>query len=75
LSLADIATKASPTAVGVYIGYEAAGGHTPLLLLTVPAGMIICGAAGGLARGLEEGIREKIKKMLSAKRSRPPKKP
>jgi hypothetical protein len=58
--------KASPYALGAYIGY-AAGGGTPLILITVPAGIIVCGAAAGVGKALEEGLREKIKLLLAKK--------
>jgi hypothetical protein len=66
LSLQEIA-KTSGTALGAYIGYMSAAGDVPLLLITVPAGMVIVGAASGLAHGLEEGIRRRITKLLADK--------
>ncbi len=49
--------------IGAYVGIVTAG-STPLLFITVPLGMIICGAAAGVARALEEGLKNKILKLL-----------
>lgn len=66
-SLFDIVTKASAPGIGAYIGFVVSG-NSPLLLITVPAGMVICGAASGVAKGLEEGLRSKVKSLISKKR-------
>jgi hypothetical protein len=34
------------------------------LLITVPAGMIICGAAKGIADALEDGLRDRLMRFL-----------
>lgn len=59
VSLAQL-TKASGVATGAYIGFVIAG-ETPLLLITVPAGMMICGAAAGIG----EGLRRRFEALLS----------
>jgi hypothetical protein len=63
-SLFDIVTKATGTGIGAYIGFVVAG-NSPLLLVSVPAGMVICGAASGLAKGLEEGLRARVRALIS----------
>ena len=68
-SLGNIAT--SGVAVGAFVGYVLAG-HTPLLFLAVPAGMVLCGAAAGVGKALEEGLRERLLTILSS--SKHPKK-
>jgi hypothetical protein len=62
-SLAGILTKAGGGAVGLIVGVASSGG-TPLLLLTVPAGMILCGAAAGIASALEQGLRRALLRKL-----------
>lgn len=65
-SIGNILTSGS--AIGAYIGFVIAGQTpTPLLLITVPAGMIICGAASGIAKALEKGLKEKIITLLKKK--------
>jgi hypothetical protein len=56
-SFANIATTASPWVVGAVVGFIAAGPTAPLLLVTVPAGIILCQAAKAAAEGLEYQIR------------------
>jgi hypothetical protein len=63
-SLASTLIKGGGTGVGAFIGWVLAG-PTPLLLITVPAGMILCGAASGVAAGLQQGLRERISLWLT----------
>lgn len=58
-SLAELAVKATGVSLGAYAGFVASGG-TPLVLITVPAGMVLAGAAAGIGKALEEGLRRKI---------------
>ena len=67
-SLASLVTKASAVGIGAYAGFVIAGG-TPLLLITVPTGMIIFGAASGVAKALEEGLRDRVLALLRGRRA------
>ena len=58
-SLAKLATTASGVGIGAFVGFVAFG-SSPLLLITVPAGMIICGAAYAVGQALQEGFKERI---------------
>lgn len=62
-SLAGLVTKATGVAMGAYAGFVLSAG-TPLIFVTVPAGMIIFGAAAGVAKALEEGLRERLLNLL-----------
>jgi hypothetical protein len=66
-ALAKLLTRASGAGIGAGIGIMVAGGPTPLLLITVPAGMIICGSAKGIADGLEEGLRYRVRHLMGLK--------
>lgn len=48
--------------VGGAVGYYATG--DPLILVAVPAGIIICGAAAGVADALRIGLRARILEMM-----------
>jgi len=50
----------SGAAIGAYVGWAAGQATPPLLLITVPAGLIICAAAMALAQALEQGLGPKI---------------
>lgn len=67
-SLASIAATASPLGIGAAVGF-AVFGSSPLLLVGVPAGIIICGAAAGVSRALEEGLRERLLGLLTRRTS------
>lgn len=62
-SLANLVNSATGVGLGAYIGFII-GGNTTLLLLTVPAGMVICGSAAGLSRALEKGLEKRLLKLL-----------
>jgi hypothetical protein len=55
-SLSDLATAGGGIggALGAYLTGD------PLLLVTIPAGIIVCGAARGVSQALEIGLRSKI---------------
>lgn len=55
-ALSDLATAGG--GVGVAVGAYASG-H-PILLLAIPAGIVVCGAAAGIADALRIGLRSRI---------------
>ncbi len=63
-SLATIAT--SPVAAGTFIGIAVAG-LTPLLYISVPAGIVVCYVADGIGKGLRQGLKNRLYKMLRKK--------
>ena len=65
LQLASLAGLAADVAGGAYIA-QAAGVSGPMLLFAVPVGIILVGAARGIAQGLQEGLHEKILKLMGA---------
>src|SRR5262245_51923621 len=67
-ALATLVTKATGAGLGAFAGFVAFGA-SPLLLVTVPAGMIICGAAKGVADALESGLRERLMELLRGKKA------
>lgn len=62
-SLASIVTG-SGVAAGAAVGFVVGAGVPPLLLITVPAGMIICGAAAGIAAALDQGLKARLLRRL-----------
>ena len=62
-SLATVLTTGSGVAAGAWAGVVASGG-TALILVTVPAGMIVGGAAAGIGSALESGLRERVSAWL-----------
>lgn len=66
-ALASVITGATGVGLGAFAGFVIGSGGSALILITVPAGMIIFGAAAGIARALEEGLRDRLKKMIKGK--------
>ncbi len=66
-SLATVLATGSGVAIGAWAGVVASGG-TPLILITVPVGMVIGGAAAGVGRALEEGLRERVLTWIRGRR-------
>jgi hypothetical protein len=70
LSLASLISHGTNISIGSYLGYTAAGGNIPLMFLTVPAGVIVMGAAIGVSDGLRRGLQTTIEKYFTqAKRN------
>jgi hypothetical protein len=65
-SIGSIITRTSGVGLGAYAGFVVAG-NSPLLLIAVPAGMVIFGAASGVANALEQGLRERVLKLVRGK--------
>lgn len=62
-SLMSICASHSGMGMGAAAGLVAGWG-TPLILITVPLGMILGGAAQGLAEGLRAGLRERTGRLM-----------
>jgi hypothetical protein len=60
IDFATLAKNASAVTMGAFIGYQVGANNPPLLFLTVPAGMIICGASWAVSQALERGLKELI---------------
>jgi hypothetical protein len=65
VSLSALA-KASGVAIGSYVGIVMGNG-TPYLLLTVPAGIIVCSIAAGAGRALEKIVEKKVAEMMEGR--------
>jgi hypothetical protein len=72
-SLAGLLTKAGAvgsTGFGALLGSFA--GHGALLLVTVPAGIILVGAATGVAMAMRDGLYQRILALLDPESQEPP---
>jgi hypothetical protein len=65
-SIVQIVKASGGAGIGATVGLLAGGG-TPLMLVTVPAGIILCGAATGIASALEEGLRLRVLGLMGVK--------
>jgi hypothetical protein len=65
-SLGALITRSTGVGLGAYAGFVIAG-TSPLLLITVPAGMVLFGAASGVANALEQGLRERVLKLVKGR--------
>jgi hypothetical protein len=70
-SLGKILTAGSGAGIGAGVAIMVAGGPTPLLFVTVPAGMIVCGAAMGVSEALQKGLRYRILKLMGVPSGQP----
>jgi hypothetical protein len=62
-SVTTILGKASGIGLGAYVGLVVGAG-TPLIFLTVPTGMLLCGAAAGVAKALHDGLYERLVRII-----------
>jgi hypothetical protein len=59
-SIKELLKRGAGVIIGTYVGISIGDGNPLLLLISVPAGIIIGGAAVGLSRGLEIGLEKRI---------------
>jgi hypothetical protein len=62
-SLGSLVTSASGVGMGAYAGFIIAS-STPMMFVLVPAGMILFGAAAGVATALEQGLRQRLLNLI-----------
>ena len=67
-SLGSLLTAATGAGLGAVAAYVVVG-HSPILLILAPGGMILFGAAAGIAKGLESGLKERIERLVSGQES------
>jgi hypothetical protein len=63
LSIKEIISTGSGIGIGAYLGFFAAAG-SPLVFLTVPLGMVLCGGAVGFSKGLEQLVYAKMLRLM-----------
>jgi hypothetical protein len=56
LPLHTLLTKAPGLAIGTFVGVQAAGDHSLLMLATVPGGIILVSSAIGISKALQGGL-------------------
>jgi len=66
---ATLFKNASNVTIGSYVGLEAASGHPLLLFLTVPAGIIVVGAAIAVSKAIDNGLNKSVER--ATKRLKP----
>ncbi len=64
-SLGAILKDAPGIAIGAYVGIQSGMSYPPIMLITVPTGIILCGAAFGVACALRDGLRARITELTS----------
>ena len=72
-TIANAGTKAGAVGIGFAVGLVAGYGSA-FVLVTVPAGIILCGAAIAVAKALQEGLTPRLTSLIKGepmKRSRP----
>jgi len=67
VSLASIIGNATYISLGTYVGAAIAGSTPWLMCITVPGGIILMGAAFGIAKGLSAGLSRAIERVIAAK--------
>jgi hypothetical protein len=67
-SFSKLFSEVGAVGLGAYAGWVVAG-PTPLLFLTVPAGMVLFGAAAGFATGCEKGLKERVRRWIAGEDS------
>ena len=63
--LEKLAHQSPAIFIGTFLGVGAASGSYPLMLLTVPLGIVVIGSAIGVSKGLEKGLNKAISTSIS----------
>jgi hypothetical protein len=68
-SLSKLLARAAkdPVGLGVLAGVYVATGGTPLLLVWLPTGIVVCCVAVGIGKALQVGLQKKIQKFLKGR--------
>lgn len=72
VSLMSLLSHGTHVGIGSLLGYTIAGGDIPLMCLTVPAGVMVMGAAAGVSNGLKSGLQKTIEKLFKVTKSAAP---
>jgi hypothetical protein len=67
--LMNVIMHGTNISIGSYLGYAISGGDIPLMFITVPAGVIVMGAAIGISNGLKNGLQKTIEGVFAATNS------
>jgi hypothetical protein len=62
--LKNLARSSPSVAIGSYIGVGSAHGSYPLMMITVPLGIIVVGSAIGVSQGLRRGLNKSIERAV-----------
>jgi hypothetical protein len=71
----ELAKRSTALGIGTFIGFGLAAGSFPLMIITVPVGIIVVGAAVGVSKGLENGLDKWIRDFLEPRKQALPPKP
>jgi hypothetical protein len=70
VTLASLLKGSGAVAIGTYIGLGLAQGSFPLMLVTVPFGIVVVGSAVGVSQGLQNGLNKAIERAISPRKRR-----
>lgn len=66
-SLKDLLASSNGVAIGGFIGGAASLENLPLMLLTVPLGMVVVSASVGVSQALQHGLRERTAALIAGR--------
>jgi hypothetical protein len=62
--LKTLVSKSPGIGIGTYVGFELAGSHTELMIITVPIGIIVVSSAIGVSEALKKGLNKKVEALF-----------
>lgn len=62
-----LVSKSPGIGIGTFVGFQMAGPHTELMILTVPAGIIAVSSAIGVSEALKKGLNKKVDALFKGK--------
>ena len=61
------ASKSPGIGIGTFIGFQWAGTHPELMIITVPIGILVVSSAIGVSEALKKGLNKKVEALFKEK--------
>ena len=68
--LKALVSKSPATGIGTFVGFELAGAHPELMIITVPIGIVVVSSAIGVSEALKKGLNKKVEALFKNKPQR-----
>jgi hypothetical protein len=65
-----LVSKSPGIGIGTFVGFQLAGAHTELMILTVPIGIVVVSSAIGISEALKKGLNKKVEALFKDKNGR-----
>jgi hypothetical protein len=68
--LKALVSKSPGIGIGTFVGFQWAGAHPELMIITVPVGIIVVSSAIGISEALKKGLNKKVETLFKDRHRR-----